>query len=273
MDFGTRGRLIAITGGASGIGLSTARILADEGADVVLLDRDEEAIEKAVAELRSAAAAIHGFVLDVTSENEIEDRFAEIETKVGPVDGLVASAGISIAAPAERLTADEWERVFSVNARGVFLSCRTAGSAMLSRGSGSIVIVGSIDGLAGQPGRTAYSASKFAAHGLVQSLALEWGRRGVRVNGVAPSFVDTPMLRANMPPAFIDTVIDRTPMGRIAKPEDIGHVVVSLLSDAMAFVNGIVIPIDGGLLAGPFTRRSGADLSSRRLLEAGLYEE
>jgi len=273
LKFGLRGRLVAVTGGGSGIGRATCELLAADGATVVVLDRNRAGVDAAVSALHEAGAAAHGFAADVAAEDEVEHVVQEIEGTLGAVHGLVVSAGVSTAAPAETLALDEWVRVFNTNAAGAFICCQRFGSRMLARRAGSIVVVGSVDGLGGQPGRTAYASSKFAVHGLVHSLALEWGARGVRINAVAPSFVDTPMLRANIPPTFLEVVVDRTPMARLAEADDIAAAIMMLLSEASRFVNGVILPVDGGLLAGPFTRRSGSDLSSARLLEGGVYRE
>jgi NAD(P)-dependent dehydrogenase (short-subunit alcohol dehydrogenase family) len=145
---------------------------------------------------------------------------------------------------------------------------------MLTRHIGSIVLIGSVNSLGGQPGRMHYTASKHAVLGMVKNLAIEWGRRGVRVNGIAPGPVDTPLIRRNVPPTFFASVFeDRIPLGRLARGEEIASASLMLLSDAASFVNGAMLVVDGGMTAGPFTRRQGADFGSRRLLEAGLYEE
>lgn len=188
--------------------------------------------------------------------------------------GTIASAGISGAGKAEALPLDEWSNVLGVNATGMLITCQAVGTRMIARGKGAIVAIGSIDGISGHPGRAHYVASKFAVTGLVKNLALEWGRHGVRVNCIAPNLVDTPLLRRGMPPAFLqEVVVDRTPMGRIAWPEEIASAALMLLSDASSYITGVVLPVDGGLSAGFFTHRQGADLSSTRLLEVGIYTE
>ena len=145
---------------------------------------------------------------------------------------------------------------------------------MIERRSGSIVLIGSLNSLGGQPSRIAYTASKHAVLGMVRNLAIDWGRFGVRVNGIAPGPVDTPLLRRNVPPAFFLRVFeDRIPLGRLARADEVASATLMLLSDACSFVNGAMLPVDGGMTAGPYTRRQGADMGSNRLLEAGLYTE
>ncbi len=272
IDFGFRDRVICVTGGASGIGRAAVLELAREGARIAVLDWSPDALTAIIAEAKVAGADIKGYALDVCDAVATEDAVNDIEAALGPIDGLIAAAGIGSAAPVETLNLEEWSRVMAVNATGVFLSCQAVGRMMLARKRGSIVVIGSIDGLVGHPGRAHYVASKHAVHGLVKNLALEWGRHGLRVNAIAPGSVLTPM--QGMPAAFIRNVAnDRTPLGRLAAPEEIAAATLMLLSEAASYVNGAILPVDGGLSVGLFTHRQGADLSSKRLLEAGVYSE
>lgn len=273
INFGLDGKVVVVTGGASGIGLTTARALVKDGAKVMILDMKEDGVTAALDELRTLGADVQGAALDIRDETALQNALIETERRLGIPFGLVASAGTSTASPAEAQGIEEWERVLSVNTTGTFLCCRTFGARMLQAGEGAIVVIGSVSGLGAQAGRVAYATSKFAVNGLVKSLALEWGRRNVRVNCIAPTLVDTPMLRANLPIGFVSSIVDRTPMARIASSEDIALTAMALLSDATAFVTGTILPVDGGLTAGYMTRKNGADLSSNRLLEEGIYDE
>lgn len=272
MDFGLRDKVVAVTGGASGIGQAVVRALVADGAKVAILDGDADPLDRAMDALGGATGRAVGVRLDVRDAAALSAAVATIEASLGPVSGLVASAGVAGAARAEDISEAEFERVLSVNVTGLFLSCQAFGRRMLAHGQGAIVTIGSIDGLGGQPGRTHYTASKFAVSGLTRNLALEWGGRGVRVNGVAPTYVDTEAVRRNVPARFVeDVVCDRTPMGRMVQPSEVASVVLALLSDAMQFVNGVVLPIDGGLSAGFLTADRGDDLASNRLRAAGTY--
>lgn len=271
--FGLKDKVVVVTGGASGIGLATALTLARDGARVGIIDLDAAAVASTVETLTGLGVRASGAALDVRDEAATAAAADRFEHELGPIYGLVASAGIGGASRAMDTTAEDWSRIFDVNALGAFLSCRVFARKMIERGTGSIVVVGSVDGLGAQAGRAAYVASKHAVNGLVKSLALEWGRHGVRVNCVAPNLVDTPLLRRGIPPAFIGVVEDRTPMGRIATAADIAGPTVMLLSEAAAYVTGVILPVDGGLTTSFFARKSGDDLSSTRLLEAGVYTE
>ncbi|GAW40291.1 Gluconate 5-dehydrogenase [Brevundimonas sp. SH203] len=273
LNYGLKDRVVVVTGGASGIGLATARTLAHDGAVIGLVDLNATAVEAAVAELEALGARVLGVALDVRDEAALSTAATRFEVELGPVFGLVACAGIGGASPSLETPREDWARIMDVNVLGAFFSCRAFGRAMIARGAGRIVVIGSIDGLGAQSGRTAYVASKHAVNGLVKSLALEWGRFGLQVNCIAPTLVDTPLLRNAIPAAFVEAVEDRTPLARIATADDIARPVVMLLSDASNYLTGVILPVDGGLTTSFFARRNGADLSSIRLLEAGLYEE
>ncbi|MEX0407454.1 SDR family NAD(P)-dependent oxidoreductase [Aquibium sp. LZ166] len=274
ISYGLKDRTIAITGGASGIGRAAALMLARDGSNVGIIDVNGGNIDKVLAEIREHGVKASGFVADVRDAGQIRQAAERFEQELGAVDGLFACAGISNTAPAETMEEAAFEDVIDINLKGAFLSCREFGRRMIERGRGSIVVISSVDGLGGHPGRISYVSSKHAVNGLAKNLALEWGRHGVRVNAIAPGFVDTPLLRASMPAKFITGVVeDRMPLGRMAAPEEIASIALMLLSDAATYVTGAVVPIDGGLTAGYFTARRGGDYSSKKLLEAGIYSE
>lgn len=274
ISYGLKERVVCVTGGASGIGRAGALALARDGARVGIIDLRQADIDATVEELRALGATATGYALDVRDADATVKAAERLEADLGPVDGLFACAGISRTAPAEDLAEQDLTDVLDVNVKGLFLSCREFGKRMIGRGNGAIVVIGSIDGLGGHPGRLHYVSSKHAVSGLAKNLALEWGRYGIRVNCIAPGLVDTPLLRAGMPPNFVENVVlDRTPLGRMARPEEIASVALMLLSDASSYLTGAIVPIDGGLSAGFFTRKQGGDYSSRRLLDAGIYSE
>lgn len=273
MDFGLKGRHVAITGGASGVGLATAHLLGRGGARITVIDIRDGSVEAAVAELKAAGVDAVGFAADVCDADRMNAVAALSEDAQGPAKGLVACAGIAATARAEDLSAEEISRIVGVNTIGVFLSCQAYGRRMLASGGGAIVAISSVSGFGGQPGRTAYVASKHAVNGIVRSLAIEWGNRGIRVNAVAPNFIDTPMVRSSIPPKFLQSILGRTPLGRGAQPVDIAGPIGFLLSDVAGYMNGATLPVDGCLMAGFMTQQGGLDFASNSFIEKGIYSE
>lgn len=271
--FSLIGRTVCVTGGASGIGRAGALAFARQGAKIAIADVQKARIDQVLDEVRALGVEASGFELDIRDADTTRRAADHFEDTLGPVDGLFACAGISRNAPAEAFQEDDFALVIDVNLKGTFLSCREFGKRMISRRHGSIVIVGSLDGLGGHAGRISYVSSKHALGGLTKTLAIEWGRHGVRVNCIAPGFVDTPLLRGGMPDAFIKDMNDRTPLGRMAHPEEIANVALMLMAEEASYVTGAIIPVDGGMTAGNFTRRNGGDYSSKKLLDAGVYAE
>ena len=270
-DYGLQDKTIVVTGGASGIGKATVRQLAEGGAAIGIIDLRDEDIAPLVAELQARGAKAFGVAADVADENAMVQAADAIFAALGDVHGLVTCAGTAAGGRAEHFAISDWHRVMNVNVLGTFLACQLFGRPMIERKGGSIVCIGSLDGLGAHAGRIAYSVSKYAVHGVVKNLALEWGRHNVRVNCIAPSIIDTPLVRRGLPDYFLDVVTDRTPAGRIGQPDDIANAILMLLSDAASYVSGVVLPVDGALTTGYFNRLSGADLQSKRLLEAGIY--
>ncbi len=262
------GRGILITGAARGIGRATAHYLAARGAALALADMDGDGVKATAAALAEEDAAIFASPLDVRDTAAVKAFVDSAEIALGPIDGLVPSAGVAQAMPAERMDDAVWDRVIDINLSSVFRICREVGRRMLDRGHGAIVMLASVTAKGGQPGRANYAASKWGIVGLTKTLAVEWGARGVRVNAVAPNGVDTPMIRNGLPPAFVDDVmLDRTPLGRLARPEEVAAAIAFLLSDEAAYVNGAVLEVDGGLTAGFLTHRSGGDLALRETFQ------
>jgi NAD(P)-dependent dehydrogenase (short-subunit alcohol dehydrogenase family) len=228
------GKRALITGAGSGIGAAVARLLAAEGAEVIVADLSPEA----VADELGAQAV----VLDVRHEAEVEFAMADL-------DVLVNCAGIGSTTNAPETTLDVWENVFAVNARGTFLCCKYAIPGMAARGGGSIVNIASVAALVGLRNRAAYCASKGAVVSLTRALAVDHVADGIRVNAVAPGTVDSPWVRRLVEDVgeSVDALRARQPMGRLGTPEEIAEAVAYLA--AAEFVTGSVLVIDGGLTA------------------------
>ncbi len=269
-DFADRAFLV--TAGASGIGRACASSIAAAGGRVAIVDIDEAGAKGVVTELKSLGGDGIAVRADARIRADMEAAVDAAERAFGPLSGLVAAVGMSIPEPAADISRASWDTVIGLSLTSCFLTCQLVGRRMIANGGGSIVTISSSDAFSAHAGRLGYCAAKFAMVGLVRTLALEWGRHNIRVNTVAPGITDTPAARRNVPAEQIETVlIDRTPLGRMADPDEMGSVAAFLLSDAAAYVSGAVIPVDGGLTAGHITRWNGGDYASKRMLERGEY--
>lgn len=258
------GRVYLITGAARGIGAAVAHRLASGGANIAACDLDAAGLAELERSLIDKSTRIVTRAVDTTDAAALDAFVIGAAKSLGRLDGAIPCAGIARSAPAEHMDDATWGAVLGINLTAVFYTCRIAGRIMLEQGHGAIVNIASITAKGGQPGRANYAASKWGLVGLTKTLATEWGHRGVRVNAVAPNGVDTPMIRDGIPPAFLDGVmLDRTPLGRLARPEEIAGVVAFLLSDDAAYINGAVLEVDGGLTAGFLTHRHGADMARK----------
>ena len=251
-----RGRCALVTGAGSGIGRAIALALAREGARVAATDLDLDKAQTVASEIGADSQA---FGLDVTSAAQIETTFEEVERRFGPLNLVVANAGVSTMRRVLDLTEEDWDFNMDVNAKGVFLTNREAVRRFLASGTrGSIVNTASLAGKTGAPLLAHYAASKFAVVGFTQSLAKEVAKDGIRVNAVCPGFVLTSMqereivweaeLRGMTPEAVREEYVSLTPLGRIEQPEDVADTVVYLASDLARFVTGESINVTGGVL-------------------------
>jgi NAD(P)-dependent dehydrogenase (short-subunit alcohol dehydrogenase family) len=243
-------KVALVTGAARGLGLVTASLLARLGLRVLLSDVQD--LAEASDQLRDSGADVEVAQGDVSSEAFVREVAARIGRDYGALDVLVNNAGISLIAPAEDTTADQWQRVVNVNLFGPFLLCKYLGAQMLARHAGSIVNVASVAGLAGISHRSAYNASKHGLIGLTRTLAAEWGGRGVRVNAVCPAWIKTEMDVADQRAgAYSDRdIVNRVPMARFARPEDVAQAIVFLCdNDKSGYINGAALTVDGGWLA------------------------
>lgn len=234
-----------VTGAAQGVGLATSVKLASNGFHVVLTDL--QPLESTIAELSASGLSVQGISGDIASEEFVAALASQVATEHGAADVLVNNAGISMIVPAEEIGRSEWHKVMSINLEAAFFLSQAFGRQMLAQGSGSIVNVASIAGLYGIIHRAAYNASKHGLIGLTRTLAAEWGGRGVRVNAVCPGWIKTDMdVMSQATGAYNDDdIIDRVPMGRFAKAEDVAAAIAFLASEDN-FINGVSLPVDGG---------------------------
>ena len=244
-QFDLTGRTALVTGAGQGIGAECATALAEAGAHVHCTDRDGARAAETAERLKAAGFSADAHALDVTDTAALDT----LAARLPPLDSLVCNAGIVTNTPAEEMSDDEWHRVISINLTGVFKTCRAFGRRMLAAGRGSIVTIGSMSGTivnTPQP-QCHYNASKAGVHHLTRSLAVEWAKRGVRVNAVAPTYIATPLLdKLNEQPELIRRWLDLTPMERLGKPSEIASVVLFLASDASSLMTGSVVTADGG---------------------------
>jgi NAD(P)-dependent dehydrogenase (short-subunit alcohol dehydrogenase family) len=243
--FSLDGQIALITGGGTGLGLGMARCLIAAGAKVVLVGRRKEKLAQAKAELGENALILVG---DVTQLVGVSDLVQSAEKMAGPISILINNAGIHLKKPAEQTTDEEFAGVLQTHVFGAFALTREVGRRMIERGCGTVLFIASMASFMGVPNIVAYTTAKTACVGLVRALATEWGPRGIRVNAIAPGWIDSDMLQQALcgDPARRAKILGRTPLGQFGKPEDIGLAAVYLASPAARFVTGVVLPVDGG---------------------------
>ena len=245
MNFPNRfaGRSAIITGGASGIGLHSARRFVAEGAKVLLWDMDDERIASACKELGPASS---GVAVNVADPDAVEAAAGAAETALGKIDILVCSAGIAgLNKTVIEYPTDEWRRVIDINLSGLFYCNRAIARRMVAKSYGRIVNVSSIAGKEGNPTASAYSAAKAGVIGLTKSLGKELAKTGVTVNAIAPATVDTPIL-AQVSQAHIDYMLSKIPMGRFGTVDEIASIITWLASEECSFSTGAVFDVSGG---------------------------
>ena len=245
------GKVAIISGGARGQGATEARMFAAEGAKVVfgdLLDDAGRQVEAEIRELGGEATYVH---LDVTQEADWQAAVEEAVRRYGKLDVLVNNAGILIRKNIEETTVEDWDRIFGVNAKGAFLGTKSAIPAMREAGGGSIINISSTAGLVGSPnGSASYTATKGAVRLLTKSTAIQYAREGIRCNSVHPGPIETDMIQDTLnDPDLLELRMQRLPLGRVGKPEEIAYGVIYLASDESSFVTGSELVIDGGTTA------------------------
>lgn len=240
------GSVVVVTGAGSGIGEATAKRFWSEGASVVLTGRTREKLDAVAKTFNGERSLVH--VSDVSLNEDAERLASDAFARFGRIDVLVNNAGVGNSGGFLDLPAGEWHRLIATNLHGVFNATRAVLPHLL-RSEGSIINVSSVSGLGGDKGLSFYNATKGAVSNLTRSLALELGSRGVRVNAVCPSVTFTPINRPafDLYPELLARQLDRIPMGRGAEPEEVASVIAFLASKDASFVNGVNLPIDGGV--------------------------
>ena len=243
------GKAIYVTGGASGIGKSVATALAEAGADVAIVDVNLEGAEAVAKEIAEATGSkTIAIRCDVTNQDDVEAMVAKVVDTYGKLDACFNNAGICLNVPAEEMTYEQWNKVININLNGVFLCATAAGRVMLKQGYGSIINTAFMSGHivnVPQP-QCAYNASKAGVSMLTKSLAVEWAKKGVRVNCISPGYIGTDLtLNSEALKPLIEKWNAMAPMGRLGRPEELQSIVVYLAGDTSSFTTGSDIIVDG----------------------------
>ena len=247
---------VLITGAGIGIGAATARAFAGAGYRVVVTDVLDDEGRSVVSGIESDGGEAEYHRLDVTSTEQTNAVVRDVEERHGPLDAVIANAGIAHRVPLPELTDEKWDQTHEIDLKGVMRVCRAAAPAMREAGRGSMIAISSIMGVAyGWDEHVQYSAAKAGIVGLVRGLAVELAREGVRVNGIAPGYIRTAQAlseKHSLGPEGLEQAAEFIPMGRVGEPEDIADVILFLASDASRYLTGQTVVVDGGLLVGRY---------------------
>lgn len=244
------GKVALVTGASRGIGAEIGRALASLGCTVVLTGRDATALDAAAGGIQRTGGTARVRRLDVRNEGQIQETFAEVVRQHGRLDILVNNAGAIVRKPVEETTTEEWDLTIDTNLRGCFWCAREAGKIMIPQGGGKIVNIASVLGVVARPTTCAYAASKAGIIQLTRTWAVEWAKHRINVNAVAPGFVETDFIEPVLQnPATLKYIMDKTPLGRLATPQDVAAATVFLVSEAASYVTGHCLYVDGGWTA------------------------
>ena len=236
-----------VTGGNKGIGKGIALCLANAGADVVITGRHEDELQETAAEIRKSGRKALPVVMDVTKIADVKSLVSKTIEEFGKIDILVNNAGVSSVLPAEEHTEEIWDRIINTNLKGVFLCSAEVGKIMIAQKSGAVVNISSQASLVALPGHAAYCASKGGVNMLTKVCALEWAEHNIRVNAVAPTFINTPMIQKLFgAPEDHERLVSKIPLGEFGDLEDVGAAVIYLASSASKSTTGHVLLVDGG---------------------------
>lgn len=251
-SFNFKGKTVVITGAERGIGLEIAKGFAKSGANVAIAGMREEEFENARNAVQREGVKCVCIKTDVSDENAVKNMVHEVTQTFGGIDVLVNNAGINRQYPVEKMPLEVWNSIIGVNLTGMFLVSREVGNVMLKQGKGSIVNITSMSGLVVNPlpqTQCAYNSSKAGTIMFTKCMAVEWAQRGIRVNGIAPGFMDTPLTQNRLSVSGDPVVkkwVEGTPMNRVGKPSELVGLALYLASDAAAYTTGTVVSVDGG---------------------------
>jgi NAD(P)-dependent dehydrogenase (short-subunit alcohol dehydrogenase family) len=242
-----------ITGGATGIGAATAKVLCQSGAAVAILDRNADAGQATALSLANAGHGASFFACDVAIESEVQQAIDRVAQQYGRVDMLVSCAGIQTYGNAVDTTSAVWDKTFDVHVKGCFYATKFAIPVMLASDGGAIVVVASVQSFTAVNNSMAYVAAKHALLGITRSIALDYAQQNIRANCICPGAIDTPLLRATAkqtgsPESMLATLARMHAVGRIGRAEEVANAITFLLSDAASFITGASLMVDGGLL-------------------------
>jgi 3-oxoacyl-[acyl-carrier protein] reductase len=249
LDF--KAKTAIVTGGSRGIGAAISTLLAESGANVMIdyipIERDIEGLKQVEKQIRENGGIVDSFAGDVTSPEAMEELCSKTLDRFGSLDILVNSAGFTVPAGIEELSADLWKSGINVNLSGAYYATRAASPHMIAQGEGRIIYIGSAGSITGGGGSAAYSAAKAGINGLVRALSKELAPKGITVNAVLPALIETDLLRDRQPdPEKRKKYLERIPVGRFGTPEDVANMVLFLASDQAGFITGQQIIVDGG---------------------------
>lgn len=240
-------KIAIITGAGRGIGADTAKKFAKEGAKVVVTDINEEEVNKTVEEIGTDGGEAMGMVVNVVVREQVDKMIDDTMQRYGKLDIIVNNAGVTADSTLVKMAETEWERVINVNLKGVYNCGQAAAKVMVKQGNGVILNASSVVGIYGNYGQTNYAATKWGVIGMTKTWAKELGKKGIRVNAVAPGFILTPMTE-KMPEKVLTMMADKAPIKRLGTTEDVANAYLYLASDEASFVTGTVLEVTGGIV-------------------------
>lgn len=240
-------KVAIVTGGASGIGKEVSKIYSFEGAKTVIFDVDEISIKNFEKEIKDKGFYLEGYKVDVSNFEEVSKITNQVYEKFGKIDILINNAGITRDNFLTKMSIDDWNKVISINLTGTFNCTKSVIPFMYEKESGVIINVSSVVAIYGNIGQSNYIASKAGVIGLTKGWAKEFGKKGIRVNAVAPGFIKTPMTD-KVPEKVIEIMISKTPLGRMGEAQEVAKSIAFLSSDDASFITGVILNVDGGLV-------------------------